>query len=82
MRTKSGNVVCSRLEAIKRSESFVMDDLKCPACGSFALVYPKRLEFFEPVACANCGEFVASYGELKRRFEQASEPNSGRVSGC
>jgi hypothetical protein len=59
-----------------------MEDLKCPACGSLALVYPKRLETFEPVACANCGKFVASYGELKRRSEQATDTNSGRVSGC
>jgi ribosomal protein S27E len=43
-----------------------MEDLECPACGNLALVYPKRLEIFEPVACANCGKFDASYGELKR----------------
>jgi ribosomal protein S27E len=82
MRINSGNSLRSRLVAIKGSESFAMEDLKCVACGNLALVYPKRLETFEPVVCANCGKFVASYGELKRRSEQATDTNSGRVSGC
>jgi hypothetical protein len=59
-----------------------MNELKCPACGSLALVYPNLLESSEPVTCANCGEFVLTYGEPKKRFERAPSSNSGRLSGC
>jgi hypothetical protein len=61
-----------------------MDDFRCPACGSPALVYPDALEDNEPVTCANCGEFVSTYGELKCRSDRAlvSNPSRFPVSGC
>ena len=61
-----------------------MDDLRCSACGSPALVYPSVLEDDEPVACANCGNFISTYGQLKRRSELTldSNPSPGPVSGC
>jgi hypothetical protein len=33
----------------------VMDDFRCPDCGSPALVYPEVLERDAPVTCAKCG---------------------------
>jgi DNA-directed RNA polymerase subunit N (RpoN/RPB10) len=60
-----------------------MDDIRCPTCGSPALVYPRVLEAVEPVACASCGAFVSTYGELKKRSERAPGSNPTRiVSGC
>jgi hypothetical protein len=44
-----------------------MSDFRCPACRSFALVYPTVLDDDQPVACAGCGAFVSTYGELKQR---------------
>jgi hypothetical protein len=60
-----------------------MDDFKCPACGSPALVYPVVLGAGEPVKCARCGTFVSTYGELKQRSERSvdSIPRL-MVSGC
>jgi DNA-directed RNA polymerase subunit RPC12/RpoP len=59
-----------------------MDDFRCTACGSPALVYPRVLKGDEPVACASCGEFVSTYGELKQRSERAPGPCRVPVSGC
>jgi hypothetical protein len=59
-----------------------MNEFRCPACGSPALVYPRLLEVDEPVVCASCGEFVSTYGELKRRSTQVSNPSRIPVSGC
>jgi transcription elongation factor Elf1 len=62
----------------------VMDDFKCPDCGSRALVYPKVLEDEGPVTCSSCGTFVLTYSELKRRSELALASKRQRVplSGC
>ena len=57
-----------------------MEDFKCPACGSPALVYPKVLEDVEPVVCASCRAFVSTYGQLKERFEHS--PRHRIFSGC
>jgi hypothetical protein len=60
-----------------------MDDFKCLACGSPALVYPVVLRAGEPVACAKCGTFVSTYGELKERSERSADSTQRRmISGC
>jgi hypothetical protein len=61
-----------------------MDEFRCPACGSPALLYPRLLEDVAPVLCASCGEFVSTYGELKGRSERALGLNPRRLpmSGC
>jgi DNA-directed RNA polymerase subunit RPC12/RpoP len=43
-------------------------ELRCPACGSLAFIYPRILADEKPVLCAACGTFVSSYGELRQRF--------------
>jgi hypothetical protein len=66
----------------RRPPRAVVEDFRCPACGSPALVYPTVLESGEPVRCGNCEEFVSTYGELKRRFERSSKSTRLPVSGC
>jgi DNA-directed RNA polymerase subunit RPC12/RpoP len=42
-------------------------EVRCPACGSPAFVYPRELSDDKPVKCAACGAFVSTYGEMKQR---------------
>jgi DNA-directed RNA polymerase subunit RPC12/RpoP len=44
-------------------------EVRCPACGSPAFVYPRELRDDKPVKCAACGAFVSTYGEMKQRCE-------------
>jgi hypothetical protein len=43
-------------------------ELRCPACGSLAFRYPKKLNDDKSVLCAGCGAFVSTYGELRQRL--------------
>jgi hypothetical protein len=44
----------------------VVAEVRCPACGSPAFVYPRELSDDKPVKCAACGTFVSTYGEMRR----------------
>jgi hypothetical protein len=44
-------------------------EIRCPACGSPAFLFPKVLDDEKPVTCAECGGFVSTYGELRQRCD-------------
>jgi DNA-directed RNA polymerase subunit RPC12/RpoP len=44
-------------------------EVRCPACGSPAFVYPRVLDDDKPVKCAACAAFVSTYGEMKLQCE-------------